>query len=308
VKPSVARLLGERKRRIRRRINPPAPAVDSTEPMLSASNIRYELAERTRGIAAGGIGAIHLLARQVGLINDIDRNLHVLKRHLPYFESDHVLNIAYNILAGGRRLEHIEIRRNDEVFLDALGAERIPDPTTEGDFCRRFGEDDIHTLMDTFNRARTRVWRQQDDAFFEEAIIEADGTLAGTDAECKEGIDIAYDGTWGYHPLVVSLANTAEPLFLVNRPGNRPSHEQAAHYLNRAVSLCRTAGFRKVTLRGDTDFSQTEHLDGWDADGVRFYFGCDTRANLIARAEGLPSEAYTELKRTPRYTIKTEPR
>jgi hypothetical protein len=285
-----------------------APEVDSTTPMFSASNIHYEIADRTRGIAAGGIGAIHLLARKIGLIDDINGELHLLKRHLPYFESDHVLNIAYNILAGGRRLEHIEIRRNDEVFLDALGAERIPDPTTEGDFCRRFGDDDVPTLMDIFNRARARVWGQQDKAFFDEAIIDADGTLAATDAERKEGIDIAYDGTWGYHPLVVSLANTAEPLFLVNRPGNRPSHEQAAAYLERAVCLCRRAGFRKIVLRGDTDFSQTKHLDGWDGDGVRFYFGYDAHPNLKAMAEGLDSGAYTELKRPAQYVVRTQPR
>ena len=147
MKPSVARTLRQRKRRIQRRINPAAPDVDSTEPMFSARNIQYEIADRTRGIAAGGIGAIHLLARQIGLIEGIDRELHLLKRHLPYFESDHVLNIAYNVLAGGRVLEHIEVRRNDEVYLDALGAKRIPDPTTEGDFCRRFCDDDVVTLL-----------------------------------------------------------------------------------------------------------------------------------------------------------------
>ena len=93
------------------------------------------------------------------MIRDLDHNLHLLKRHLPYHESDHVLNIAFNILAGGQRLEHIERRRNDEVYLDALGAERIPDPTTEGDFCRRFTATDIQTLLDTLNGVRRRVWR-----------------------------------------------------------------------------------------------------------------------------------------------------
>jgi hypothetical protein len=308
VKPSVARKLLQRKRRILRRINPPAPDGDSVEPVFTARNIQYEIADRTQAIAAGGIGAIHLVARQSGLIDDINRELHLLKRHLPYFESDHVLNIAYNILAGGRRLEHIEVRRNDEAFLNALGAERIPDPTTEGDFCRRFLEEDVLTLMNTINLARARVWGQQGEEFFEEAIIEADGTLASTDATRRQGVDVAYDGTWCYHPLVVSLANTAEPLFLVNRPGNRPSHERAAVYLERAASLCRRAGFRQITLRGDTDFSQTAHLDGWDGDGVQFYFGYDAYPTLKARAEDLAPEAYTELERPARYTVRTKPR
>ena len=139
---SVHRQLARRKRRILRRIEN-QPGVERPEPMMTAANIRYEIADRTRAIAPGGIGAIHLLARKTGLIRDIDRGLHLLKRHLPYHESDHVLNIAYNLLAGGSRLEHLEVRRNDEVYLDALGAQRIPDPTTAGDFCRRFAAADI---------------------------------------------------------------------------------------------------------------------------------------------------------------------
>ena len=90
--------------------------------MMSASNIRYELADRDRGMAVGGVGAMHRLAQHVGLVEDLNELVEVLKVHLPYHESDHVLNIAYNALCGGQRLEDIELRRQDEVYLDALGA------------------------------------------------------------------------------------------------------------------------------------------------------------------------------------------
>ncbi len=304
---TIHRRLESRKRRILRRIEN-QPGVERSEPMLTASNIHYELSDRIRAISCGGIGAIHLMVRKLGLDNSINDNLHLLKRHQPYFESDHVLNIAYNLLAGGSRIEHLEIRRNDEVYLDALGATRIPDPTTEGDFCRRFAEPDVLRLMETFNQTRLKVWKQQPSEFFDEAFIDADGTLAPTGGVCKQGVDIAYDGTWGYHPLVVSLANTAEPLYLVNRSGNRPSHEQADIYLDKAAALCQRAGFRRITFRGDTDFSQTKHLDRWDRAGHRFIFGIDARSNLMAIAEGLSPERYGELERPPRYTIKTVPR
>jgi hypothetical protein len=219
------------------------------------------------------------------------------------------LNIALNILAGGRRLEHIELRRNDAVFLDALDAVRIPDPTTAGDFCRRFQPSDVLDLMEAINQARLRVWSQQPADFFGEAIVDVDGTLVATDAECKGGVDIAYDGTWGYHPLVVSLANTGEPLYLVNRSGNRPSHEQAHTYLDKTIALCRRAGFERIYLRGDTDFSQTEYLDGWDRAGdVRFLFGIDAHPALKQLADALPAAAYSVLERPPRYAIKTAPR
>jgi hypothetical protein len=300
--------LRDRRQRVLDRIkNSPEP--EREVPMLTAANIHYELADRVHGLSPGGIGAMLLLARRTGLIRDIDHDLQLLKKHLPYHESDHVLNIALNILAGGSRIEHLERRRNDEVYLDALGAERIPDPTTEGDFCRRFAETDVVTLMDAFNKTRRRVWSQQPPAFFQEAILDVDGTLVGTDAECKQGIDIAHDGTWGYHPLVISLANTAEPLYLVNRSGNRPSHEGAAGALDKMIALCRDAGFERITLRGDTDFSQTKHLDRWDSAGdVGFIFGIDAMPNLVALAEDLPAGSYVYLERPPRYVIKTAPR
>ncbi len=197
--PSVRRQLARSKQNILRRLKH-QPGVERHQPMMTAARIHYEVAEKTRGIAVGGIGAIHLLARKIGLIQDIDENLHLLKRHLPYHESDHVLNLAYNLLAGGSRLEHIEVRRNDEVYLDALGAERIPDPTTAGDFCRRFSEPDVERLMETFNESRLRVWKQQSEDFFEEAFLDADGTIAPSDGWCKQGVDIAYNGVWGYPP------------------------------------------------------------------------------------------------------------
>jgi hypothetical protein len=309
-KPSkrFRRLLRARMRRILNRIaNRPGPERD--QPMITATNIHYELGERVQGLGAGGIGAMLLLAQRTGLIRDIDHMVHVLKRHLPYHESDHVLNITFNILAGGRRLEHIELRRNDEVFLNAVGAQRIPDPTTEGDFCRRFKEANVQSLMDAINQTRLRVWAQQPDEFFEEAFLDADGSMVPTDAECKQGVDIDHNGDWGYQVGLISLANTAEPLYLVNRSGNRPSHEQMDVYFDKAIALCRRAGFRRITLRGDTDFSQTKHLDRWDQPGdIRFIFGIDARENLKALAASLPAQAYSVLVRPPKYVIKTEPR
>jgi hypothetical protein len=302
------RIFQEGRRRIQKRLdNSPGP--ERPVPMMTATNIQYEYADRVRGLSAGGIGAILLLAQKIGLVRDIDRNLHLLKRHLPYHESDHVLNIAFNILAGGERIEHLELRRNDEVYLDALGATRIPDPTTAGDFCRRFFETDVLNLMDIFNESRLRVWSSQPPEFFEEAVIEADGSIVPSDAECKEGMDFTYDGRYGYHPLLVSLANTAEPLFLLNRSGNRPSQERADIFLDKAVALCRRAGFRKILMRGDTKFAQTRYLDRWDEAGdIRFVFGYEAYDSLKAKADELPASSYRLLRRPPQYRIKTTPR
>src|SRR5438093_5950014 len=155
--------------------------------MFRARNIDYDIAGRVRGLAYGGIGAMHLLARRLGLIDKIDQRLHLLKIHLPYHESDHVLNFAYNALCNGDCLQDLELRRNDAVFLDALGARRIPDPTTAGDFCRRFTAAKVQTLQDIINETRQKVWALQPAEFFAQARIDLDGTLVPTCGECKEG-------------------------------------------------------------------------------------------------------------------------
>ena len=300
--------LNRNKRRVQRRLDKTKP-IRSHRPVLSATNIHYEISDRVHGISYGGIGAFQLLAQRIGLVDAIDERLHLLKIHLPYHESDHVLNFAYNALCNGDCLQDMELRRNDVNFLDALGAERIPDPTTAGDFCRRFSAESINILQDTYDDVRVGVWRKQPDAFFDRAILDADGTIVATDAEHKEGIDIAYDGTWGYHPLIVSLANTGEVMRIVNRSGNRPSHEGAADAFDRAAATCFRAGFRSVLLRGDTDFSQTKFLDGWNDDGrVHFIFGYDARDNLKDIAEHLPADAWQVLERRQPPEPKTEPR
>ena len=299
--------LAKRKKRIQRRLDK-KQWPDQPRPMFAASNIRYELADRTAGLSVGGIGLAHQLAQRMGLTTAIDERLHLLKQHKPYHESDHVLNMAYNIMCGGHCIEDLELLRNDEVYLNALGAERIPDPTTAGDFCRRFKESDVEILMDVVNQVRMRVWRKQPKEFFDEAVIDADGVIAETTGQCKEGMDMAYNGKWGYHPLVVSLANTAEPLFLVNRGGNRPSCEGAAQRFDQTLDLCRLAGFRNILFRGDTDFSQTTHLDRWDAAGARFIFGIDAMSNLKQIADSLDLSAWRPLGRKPKYTVSTQRR
>ena len=279
---------------------------DQARPVMKGSNIVYEIANRTRAIVCGGIGVIHMLVNKLGLAGGINKRLILLKNHVPYWESDHVLNIAYNVLTGGRCLEDIERLRNDETYMNALGAERIPDPTTAGDFLRRFDKGSIELLQEAINEGRKKVWSQQSEGFRKEAIIDVDGTIAGTNGECKEGMDISYNGIWGYAPLIVSLANTNEILYMVNRPGNRPSNDGAAEWMDKAIELTEPV-FNKIWLRGDTDFSLTRNFDRWD-EKAGFVFGYDSKQNLIQIADSLPDEAWEPLQRPVCYEVKTKER
>lgn len=265
---------------------------------IVGKKVNYELSEKQQAISCGGIGLAQGVIKQTQLREHINQAVPLFKHHSPYSEADHVFNIAFNLFTGGTCLEHLEHRRTDEAYLNALGAQRIPDPTTAGDFCRRFKTEDILMLMQGINKSRQVVWQQQTDSFFDHATIEADGSMVETAGEKKNGIGINYKGQWGYHPLVVTLAETQELLYVYNRPGNRPSHEHASLFLDLAVKQCREAGFRKVTLRGDTDFSQTEHLDRWNDDGVEFIFGYDASQNLVKKAESLGKNQWKRLNRS----------
>lgn len=156
MKTSIGAISQKRKQDVLQRCKP--RRADQGRPQMSAKGLRFEMAERTNAIAAGGVPLIHAMCESIGLKKAEGEKVHVLKQHNPYYESDHVLNIAFNILAGGTRIEHIEHRRQDVSYLNALGTHSIPDPTTAGDFCRRFEDQaSIDQLQDAFGTVRREV-------------------------------------------------------------------------------------------------------------------------------------------------------
>jgi Transposase DDE domain group 1 len=207
-------------------------------PVLTSGKVGYEVGGNVDTTCFGGIAAVHRLVTKVGLVDQIDEGLQLLKVHLPYHESDHVLNLAYNVVCGGTRLEDIERLRHDTAYMNALGADLIPDPTTAGDFCRRFTDTDVAELMERINAVRPKLWAGRGrDLLGPIAYVDVDGTIAPTYGQRKQGMDISYKGIWGYAPLIVSLANTREVLYVVNRPGNAPSHADASAWIDKAIDL-----------------------------------------------------------------------
>ena len=269
-------------------------------PVLSGGNEHFEMGERVRATSVGGIGLVHRLVRQIELPELIDAAVQVFKVHCPYRESDHVLNMAYNVVCGGRTLDDLELRRQDEAYMYALGAVRIPDPTTAGDFLRRLDRGSIDCLAEAINTARIRVWKKNKRSFFKRAIIDVDGAIAGTHGECKKGMDMSYKGIWGYAPLLVTFANTNEILYTRNRPGNRPSHDGCFECLDPAVELVREAGFTQVRLRGDGHFSLTDDFDYWSKSQVEFVLGLPAHPKLVEIAEGLEEGKWRQLQRDGR--------
>lgn len=289
-------LIARRKRLTLQRLGE-SSAADRGEPMIQGANVHYELARKGGGVSCGGMAAVHRFVQRIGLDQAINRHLQVFKKHCPYYESDHVLNLAYNVLCGGETLQDIETRRNDIDFLNSIGAERIPDPTTSGDFCRRMQPQHIEALQDALDDVRVNVWKRQKQPFLRQATIDMDSTIVPTSGECKGGMDLSYKNIWGYHPLLMTLAETGEVLRITNRGGNSQSGHNAFRDVDKAIAVCRRAGFQKIFLRGDTAFTQTDHLDRWDQEGVTFVFGIAAHKNLVEMAENVPENDWQGMPR-----------
>jgi hypothetical protein len=101
------------KRKIRRRLDKPVTA-PSPDPVFTATNLHSEVAAKTQAVACGGIGAMQLRVRKVGLAEAIDQRLHLLKFH------------SCQLVRGGRRLVYRLLSWNEwqGVFLRVVPALR----------------------------------------------------------------------------------------------------------------------------------------------------------------------------------------
>jgi len=278
-------------RSIRRHQDQPGLWPDHLGPVFSNRQVRVHVQQRGKVTPYGGVSLVHDLVMRLALDRDINRSLPLLKLKLPYFESDHILTHVYNLYVGGRCIEDIANLQHSDAIKHLLGACRIPDPTTAGDFLRRFHELDLSAFQAVIDRAREKVWRAMPRSRKKVATLDLDSTIKEVYGECKQGADFSYNGKWSYHPLLVTLAETNEPLRTLNRPGNRPSAEGAAEALHEVLPRV-GRHFGKVFVRGDSKFYQHAIIAECERYGASFAFVMDGYDVLHQRADALPPSAW----------------
>jgi hypothetical protein len=252
---------------------------------------RLEVDQRADTTAYGGLELAHRLATALGVAEAIDRRVEVLKLHMPYHESDHLLAQAYNLFVGGSCLQDLQNLQDAEAVKRLLGAVRLPDPTTAGDFLRRFKACDLKDLQAALDEVRVRAWSCLPRAKRRQATIDMDSTIKPVYGECKQGADFTYNRKYGYHPLLVTLAETGECLRLINRSGNVSSAEGIEREIGAVLPLV-SEHFERVYLRGDSKFCRRELVTMADAEGACFAFVKEQSPNLSAIVESLPRTAW----------------
>ena len=254
----------------------------------------------------GGLALAARLVARLGIPKLIDDRLSLLRSHRPFRESDHVLTHVYNLFAGGSAIEDIADLQHSAPVGRLLGASRVPDPTTAGDFLRRFDGEQIKALDQAIDECHARAWskwrrRKKKQAL---GVVDLDSHVHHVYGNQKEGADFTYKGGFGYHPLVISLAETQECLRLVNRPGSVSSAEGAAKQLEGLAPMLK-ARFQRVLVRGDSAFAQQAIFDVCEAEGMHFATVSAKQSNFEKLAEAIPEHDWrpfrgTAKKSTPR--------
>jgi hypothetical protein len=258
-----------------------------------------EVEQRSEVTPYGGLALAVALCRRLKVAQSIDQHVKVLKVHLPYTESDHVLAMALSLYCGGTCLEDQANLQHSEAALRILGACRLPDPTTAGDFLRRFdehGHDSLPGLRRANDELQSRAWKaaahrrgkRKDRGQW--AMVDVDGHVKQLCGVQKQGADF-FGKTWCYLPLLVSLANTGECLAVRNRPGNIRTSDDTAPVLAEVLPRV-SAQYGRVLVRGDSDFDRRDIRQACTEAGAYFAFVGREFTNRPGIAEAISEETW----------------
>ena len=263
----------------------------SSSRQLRHPRLRVEV-ESTESTAYGGLGLAAALIARLRVPQAIDERLSLLQSHRPFHESDHVLTHVYNLYVGGSAIEDIADLQQSEPVHRILGTSRIPDPTTAGDFLRRFDAASLSDLDHAIDEIHIRAWkRAYGKRRRKRGVVDLDSHVRHVYGNQKEGADFTYKGGFGYHPLVISLAGTQECLRLVNRPGNVTSAEGAAGHLRELINLLKSR-FETVLVRGDSAFARQDIFDACDEHGLHFAMVSPAHTNFEGLADSLEESCW----------------
>ncbi|MDA1082804.1 MAG: IS1380 family transposase [Gemmatimonadetes bacterium] len=283
-------------------------------PVMRMPKLHVETEERATVTRFGGLALAEQFCRRFGVAALIDEHVEVLKIHNPYHESDHVLAQAMSLYVGGTCLEDMMYLQGDEAVLRMLGACRLPDPTTAGDFLRRFDSVEhpaaLPGLCHVNNELQQRVWRklsrrERRRRKRELCVLDVDGHIKELCGVQKEGADFSYKGQWSYQPIIVSMASTGECLAVRNRPGNVGSADGADAVVDDVLEWT-TQHFDNVLVRGDSAYDRQdlreviEHHDGYFAFVGRGHEGRPQQTAALPEEAFVPFVTRAERRREQR--------
>jgi hypothetical protein len=237
-----------------------------------------------------GTVLVHELARQVGIEQIVDEELHVKQRERGYRESQAIGGLVYNLLLGGDCLSDLEVLRGDPGTQELLAQESILAPRTAREVLQKFELGDIRDLQRVNLRVQQRVRTQQPSP---RCTIDLDSSISEQASPRKQGSNKAYNGQLGYHPLFAFWAEEGELLFSHLRRGSAHTSRNVVWFLTETFKRVPAPG--AIALRADSGFYCKEVGQWCEAHRGRFTITADQTAPRRALIETLSEHAWTNL-------------
>jgi len=256
-----------------------------TPPLALQSSNRAPL------LSWSGIIVARDLVKRLGIAEAIDGELSLLQRHRPYTESDHVVSMVYNFLTGGEVLLDLERLQGERSFLQVIGAEQFPDPTTAGDFLARFTDEDIGVFQKVMEEVQGRAFELLEEGKKRRGTIDSDSSLYEVYGEKKEGADFSYTNCWSYSGLHLTLSETGDVLYQELREGNRHSSDGVTEVLPGIIERVKKH-FCEVRFRGDSAFYKKDLVEICDGRCVEFFIVADQTKRLMGKVFELDGDAW----------------
>src|SRR4030042_4013528 len=252
--------------------------------------------KQTSSTVFGGIGLVRNLIEKLEIDKIVNQELKILERHNQYFESDHILTFLYNFLTGGETIFDIERLQNDKAFKKILGTENIPDPTTAGDFLRRFNYRQLNGLNKCINRISGKAYKMLPENKKRRATVDMDSSIHEVYGRKKEGEDFSYNKKWSYNPIYFTIAELGDLLCADLRGGNIYSSDNASTKLKEIIPRLKTH-FKKIRVRGDSAFYDRKILNVCKEENAEYFITADQYDKIIKKVMEIEENEWEEFKK-----------
>jgi hypothetical protein len=257
--------------------------------------IRLEVTDEPLTVHTG-LSLFYAMAEALEVPRILDQRVHVKERQRGYPESEHILALAANAFVGGDYLDDLEALREDIAIQKAIGRKEIPDPTTAGDFCRRFTLGHILQMNQAFAEIQAQVYQRRKE--ITAWTIDVDAKVHEVYGAKKEGAEKSYNGIYSLQPMYAFVHETEEMLHSELRTGNTHPGAKAVAFLRR-MSRKIPANIREIYLRSDSAFYNKEVVEFCEEKGWQFSITADQTGPLMRRVEDLPDSAWKAVPGDP---------
>lgn len=270
-----------------------------------------------------GLSLFYAMAETLEIPRILDEQVHVKMREHGYPESEHILALAANAFVGGDFLDDLEALREDTAIQKAIGRRNIPDPTTAGDFCRRFSLGHIFQMNRAYGEIQQAVYARRPE--IGSWTVDVDAKAHEVHGEKKQGAAINYDGIYSLQPLYAFVHETDEMIHAELRSGNTHPGAKAVAFLRRMKRKI-PKSVTQVHLRSDSACYNHQVVRYCEQEGWTFTITADQTGPLMGRIHALaeaawqanpqdPTLSYAEVAYQPvgwpkayRYLVRREPK